>query len=179
MFLAEKAVLLVIDVQGKLADLMHGKDDLIRHIAGLIRVADILNMPILFTEQAPLKIGTTIPAIAGSFNGRKPIAKNSFSCCGEKEFMRQLKALYRKQVIVAGIEAHVCISQTVCDLLDQHYEVQVVSDAVSSRAEADKKCALKRMRAWGADVTSTEAVACELLRTSQHEKFKEIINLIK
>jgi nicotinamidase-related amidase len=179
MFLPEKAVLLVIDVQSKLADLMHEKDELIRRITRLIRSADILNMPILFTEQAPLKIGTTIPEIAGSFNGRKPVAKDSFSCCGEKEFTRQLKALYRKQVIVAGIEAHVCVLQTVFDLLDQRYEVQVVSDAVSSRAEADKKCAVERMRAWGADVTSSEAVACELLRTSQHEKFKEIINLIK
>ena len=130
--------MLIIDVQGKLSSLMHEKDELIRHIVGLIRVADIFNMPIIFTEQAPEKIGTTIPEIAESFNGRKPIAKHSFSCCGDKDFMRQLKALYRKQVIVAGIEAHVCISQTVCDLLAQHYEVQVVSDAISSRAEADK-----------------------------------------
>ena len=179
MFLPEKAVLLIIDVQGKLAYLMHEKDELIRHIVGLIRVADIFNIPIFFTEQAPEKIGTTIPEIAGSLSGRKPLPKHSFSCCADKEFMRQLKALYRKQIIVAGIEAHVCVSQTVRDLMDQHYEVQVVSDAVSSRAEADKKCALERIRTWGGDVTSTEMIACELLRTSYHEKFKEIINLIK
>ncbi|MCK5081917.1 MAG: isochorismatase family protein, partial [Candidatus Omnitrophica bacterium] len=78
-----------------------------------------------------------------------------------------------------GIEAHVCVYQTVCDLMDVQYEVQVVGDAVSSRTEADKDFALKRIRAFGGDVTSTEMIVCELLKTSEHEKFREVINLIK
>lgn len=179
MFLPESAVLLIIDVQGKLAHLMHQKDELIRHIAGLIHVVDIFNIPIIITEQAPEKIGKTIPEIMELLKGQSPIAKKSFSCCGQETFMRDLKALDRKQVIITGIEAHVCVYQTVCDLMDDQYEVQVVGDAVSSRTEANKDFALERIRAFGGDVTSTEMIVCELLRTSEHEKFREVINLIK
>ena len=180
MFLSESAVLLIIDVQGKLAHCMHEKDELIRHIAGLIHFADILSIPIIVTEQAPEKIGKTIPEITGLLSGRQPITKTSFSCCGQEQFMQDLKALGRNQIIVTGIEAHVCVFQTVCDLMDdKQYEVQVVGDAVSSRTEANKDAALERIRTFGGDVTSTEMIVCELLRTSEHEKFREVINLIK
>lgn len=179
MFLPENAVLLIIDVQGKLAHLMYKKDELIQHIAGLIRVAHFLNIPIIITEQAPDKIGKTIPEITELLNDQQPVTKNSFSCCGQEKFVEDLKALDRKQVIITGIEAHVCVYQTVCDLMDSQYEVQVVADAVSSRTEANKDFALERIRAFGGDVTSTEMIVCELLRTSEHEKFREVINLIK
>ena len=169
----------IIDVQEKLAHLMHKKDEVVRHIGGLIRVAHFLNIPIIVTEQAPLKIGKTIPEIVELLKGQQPIAKNSFSCCGQEKFMQDFKALNRKQVIITGIEAHVCVYQTICDLMDSQYEVQVVGDAVSSRTEADKDFALKRIRAFGGDVTSTEMIVCELLKTSEHEKFREVINLIK
>ncbi|MCK5014493.1 MAG: hydrolase [Candidatus Omnitrophica bacterium] len=179
MFLPENAVLLIIDVQGKLARLMHKKDELIQHIAGLIRVAYFLNIPIIITEQAPDKIGKTIPEITELLNGQKPVTKNSFSCCGQEQFVRDLKALDREQVIITGIEAHVCVYQTVRDLMDSQYEVQIVGDAISSRTEANKDFALERIRALGGDVTSTEMIVCELLRSSEHEKFREVINLIK
>ena len=179
MFLSENAVLLIIDVQGKLAHLMHKKNELIRHIAGLIRVAYFLNIPIIITEQAPEKIGKTVPEITELLKGQQPIAKNFFSCCGQGQFMQDLKALNRKQVIITGIEAHVCVYQTIRDLMDRQYEVQVVGDAVSSRTEANRDFALERIRAFGVDVTSTELIVCELLRTSEHEKFREVINLIK
>ena len=179
MFLPENAVLLIIDVQGRLAHRMYKKDELIQHIAGLIQVAYFLNIPILITEQAPDKIGKTIPEIAGLLSGHQPIAKSSFSCCGQGRFMESLAALNRKQVIVTGIEAHVCVYQTVCDLMGHQYEVEVVGDAVSSRTEANRDFALERIRTFGGDVTSTEMIVCELLRTSEHEKFREVINLIK
>ncbi len=179
MFLPESAVLLIVDVQGKLAHLMHGKKELILHIGGLIRVAHFLDIPIIITEQAPDKIGKTIPEISKLLKDHQPIAKTSFSCCGQSEFMRKLQDLNRKQVIVTGIEAHVCIYQTVCDLLNHQFEVQVVGDAVSSRTEANKEFALKRIRATGGDVTSTEMIVCELLRSSEHEKFREVIRLIQ
>jgi isochorismate hydrolase len=179
MFSPENAVLLIIDVQGKLAHLMHEKDEVIRHIGGLIHVADFLNIPVVTTEQAPEKIGKTIPEITELLKDRQPVAKKSFSCCGQDEFMQELKALNRKQVIIVGIEAHVCVYQTVCDLMKNQYEVQVVADAVSSRTEANRDFALERIRAFGGDVTSTEMIVCELLKTSEHEKFREVINLIK
>lgn len=179
MFLPENAVLLIIDVQGKLARLMYNTDEYVRHIVGLIRVADLLDMPVIATEQAPEKIGVTIPEISDLLRGRKPIAKTSFSCCREEYFMRELRALNRKQIVVTGIETHVCVYQTVADLVGRDYEAQVVGDAVSSRTEANKDFALDRIRAFGGDVTSTEMAVCELLRTAEHEKFREVINLIK
>ena len=179
MFSQENAVLLIVDVQGRLAHLMHEKKELIRHIGGLIRVAYFLDIPIIVTEQAPDKIGQIIPEISGLLKDHKPIAKTSFSCCGQHEFMQKLEALNRKQIIITGIEAHVCIYQTVCELLNIQYEVQVVSDAVSSRTKANKKLALKRIEAFGGDITSTEMIVCELLRSSEHPKFREVINLIK
>jgi nicotinamidase-related amidase len=179
MFSQENAVLLIVDVQGKLARMMYQRDELIRHIGGLIQVADFLEIPILITEQAPDKIGTTIPEISKFLKGRKPVPKVTFSCCGEERFLRALEALGRKQIIMTGIEAHVCIYQTVRDLIDRHYEVQVVGDAVSSRTETNKRFALERIRAFGGDVTSTEMIVCELIKTAHHPKFREVISLIK
>jgi len=179
MFSSENTILLVIDVQGKLARLMHKKDELVQNTAGLIKVADFLEIPIIVTEQVPEKIGETVPEIAELLKGQKSITKACFSCCGQDQFMQELEALNRKQVIVAGIEAHVCVYQTVCDLMAKQYEVQVVADAVSSRTEANKHFALDRIKMLGGHVTSTEMIVCELLRTSEHKKFREVINLIK
>ncbi len=179
MFSQESSVLLIVDVQGKLAHLMHEKDSLIQHIGGLICVAEYLDIPTIITEQAPDKIGPTIPEISGLIKDFKPIVKTSFSCCGQPEFMQKLETLNRKQIIVVGIEAHVCVYQTVFELLNSQHEVQVVGDAVSSRTKANKSLALKRIRAFGDDVTSTEMITCELLRSSEHPKFREVINLIK
>lgn len=179
MFLPENAILLIIDVQGKLARLMHKKESLFLHIGGLVRVAQFLEIPIIVTEQAPLKIGKTVPEIAGLLKDHQPIAKTSFSCCADKIFMRALEACNRRQVIIAGIETHVCVYQTANELIAQGYEVQVVSDAVSSRAQADKDIGLKRIRSIGGDVTSSEMIVCELLRSSEHPKFREVISLIK
>ena len=156
MFSQENAVLLIVDVQGKLARLMYKKDELIRHIGGLIHVADFLEIPIIFTEQAPHKIGTTIPEVSKFLKGRKPVPKVTFSCCAEEKFMQALEALGRKQIIVTGIEAHVCIYQTVRDLMDRQYEVQVVGDAVSSRTLENREIGFKLMNRTGAILTSTE-----------------------
>jgi len=179
MFRPESAVLLVIDVQGKLARLMHKKDELIRNIATLIKAAYFLNIPIVATEQVPEKIGRTVPEISKLLETCQPISKTSFSCFGQDQFVQELKALGRRQVIVTGIEAHVCVYQTICDLTENQYEAQVVADAVSSRTEANKHLALERIKSLGGHVTSAEMIVCELLRTSEHKKFREVINLIK
>ncbi len=179
MFSSENAVLLVIDVQGKLAHLMRQEDELIRHVGGIIQAARFLDIPIIVTEQAPDKIGATLPEITALVNGSQIISKKSFSCCGQDEFTRELEALNRNQVIIVGIEAHVCVYQTVRDLIGRDYEVQVVGDAVSSRKQVDKDVALERIKSLGGQVTSAEMIICELLRTSEHEKFREVISLIK
>jgi len=179
MFSIEKSVLVVVDVQGNLARLMHDQEKLFLHVQGLIKACRMLEIPLIVTEQVPEKIGATVPAIAGHFNGVKPIPKKSFSCFLCEPFVAELKSYKRKQVIVCGIEAHVCVYQTAADLLDNGYTVSVVADAVSSRTAENRAYGLERMAALGAAVTCTEMILMELLRTSAHPKFKDILSLIK
>src|SRR3989338_8038589 len=117
MFSPEHSVLIVIDIQGKLARLIHAKDALFIQVAKLIRAATLLEVPVLVTEQVPAKIGKTIPEITTHLKEYHPIEKSSFSCCGDDEFNHKPKETGRRQVLIAGIEAHVCVYQTVCDLL--------------------------------------------------------------
>ena len=179
MFKAAQSVLVVVDVQGKLAYLMHEKEKLFRNILATIKAAYILEIPVLWTEQAPDKIGETVPEVADLLTGLTPISKTSFNCCGEKRFLDALKELKRKQVILVGIETHVCVYQTAAELVERGYEVQVVGDAVSSRNAENKIWGLERIRQSGAGVTCCEAIACELMERAEGEKFKAILNLIK
>ncbi|VAW14790.1 Isochorismatase, partial [hydrothermal vent metagenome] len=155
------------------------KEELFLNTRLLIQASNLFDIPILCTEEAPQKIGVTDPAIKEFISDFNPISKTSFSCCGEKLFLERLKETGRQQIIVTGIEAHVCVYQTVSDLLDKGFDIQIVSDAITSRRESNKHIALERMKALGAAVCSTEMIICELMQTSQHEKFKEIMSLIK
>jgi len=179
MFSPENTILLVIDIQGKLARLMHKRDQLFQNASTLIQAASLLEMPIIVTEQVPEKIGKTIPEITKLIKGYQPIAKSCFSCCGEDRFMDELESFNRKLIIVTGIETHVCVYQTACDLLSRNFKVQVVGDAVSSRTEANKQCGLNRISAVGGGITSTEMIICELLKDCEHPQFREIVKLIK
>jgi nicotinamidase-related amidase len=133
---------------------------------------------VLWVEQNPDGLGPTVPALAGLLTGR-PIVKRSFSCCGEPAFVEALAATGRKQVLLAGIEAHVCIWQTVAELRAAAYEVEVAADATASRAPANKEVALGRIRAAGAGVTSVETALFELLGAAEGPKFKEILRIVK
>ena len=171
--------LVVVDVQGKLAQLMVDKEALLKNITTLIRSAQLLSVPVLWCQQVPQALGPTLPEIAELLTGNEPIDKASFSCCGEPRFAERLQALGRKQVLLCGIETHVCIYQTTVDLLVQGYEATVVADAVSSRTAENKRIALDRLAAKGAVIASTEMVLFELLRTAKHPHFKEIAKLVK
>ena len=179
LFSSENSVLLVIDIQGKLASLIFEKEKTYKNVQALIQAAQFLKMPIILTEQVPEKIGDTIPEISSLLKDVPPIEKVTFSCYPNKRFQEALKKSGRKEVIVVGIETHVCVVQTVADLLREEYLVQVVADAVSSRSKDNKEIALERMRNLGATLTSTEMIMCELLKTSEHPKFKDVLNLIK
>src|SRR3989338_1798956 len=179
MFTPQQTVLFVIDVQGKLARLVHNHAQVIRSIQGLIKAAQILDIPIIWTEQAPEKIGKTIPEIADLLTDIEPLAKTTFSSLAEPAVQKKLQSLNRNQIIVAGIETHVCVYQTIAQLIDDEFSVQVVVDAVSSRTLENKQTALNRIHALGADMTSSEMIITELLQTSTHPKFREIIQLIK
>ena len=175
----QNSCLVVVDVQGKLAQLMHDKDVLFKNIQILIRAAHILDIPILWCQQCPNALGPTIPEIAQLLTDHEPINKSAFSCCGAEDFNSELNKSARNQVLLCGIETHVCIYQTAIDLLRKGFEVNVITDAVSSRALENKQIALQRMAAEDANMYSTEMALFELLRTAEHPQFKEIAKLIK
>jgi nicotinamidase-related amidase len=175
----ENATLLIIDIQGNLAHLMHGKELLFKNVQKLIKGIQILEIPILWVEQNPQGLGPTIPEIADILSNIQPISKMSFSSCRNDDFLQALNALNRKQVLVAGIEAHVCVYQTAADLVDIGYEVQVVTDAVSSRSVENKEIGLQRMRDSGVSLTSVETALFELLKVAEGEQFKEILKIVK
>jgi len=175
----QNCCLVVVDVQGKLASLVHGKDDLFKNIEILIKAAKILNIPILWCQQCPDALGPTIPQIARLLTGTDPINKASFSCCGCDRFNARLNELTRSQVLLCGIEAHVCIYQTAVDLLRKGFTVDVLADAVSSRTLENKQIAINRLAAAGANISSTEMALFELLRTADHHQFKQIAKLVK
>ena len=179
MLTLENTVLTIIDVQGKLAQIMYDKNSLFANLQRIIRGAQALNIPILWAEQIPEKLGPTVPEISNLLTDQQPIAKVSFSCCGEEPFMKNLKTLNRKQILITGIEAHVCVYQTVMDLLASGYEIHVLADAVSSRTLANKEVGLNIMKEAGAKIQSVEMVLFELLKRAEGEHFKEIIRIVK
>jgi nicotinamidase-related amidase len=171
--------LVVVDVQGKLAQLMHDKDDLFKNLRILIQAANILEIPIILSQQCPDALGATILEIAELLEGIEPVNKSAFSCLGEPQFKAKLDQVARKQVLLCGIETHICIYQTAVDLLKEGYDIHVIADAVSSRTFENKHLALSRIQAEGVKISSTEMALFELLRTADHDKFREIARLVK
>ena len=175
----DQTLLLLIDIQGKLAELMHGKEDLYQNLRRITMGAKALNLPILWLEQIPEKMGPTITELRELLPTEQPIPKKSFSCCGEPAFMSKLQATGRKQVMLAGIEAHVCVFQTAADLLQLGYEVHVVADAVSSRTPSNRQTGLDRIRNAGGEITSVESALFELTRTAEHPAFRDLLKIIR
>jgi nicotinamidase-related amidase len=130
-------------------------------------------------EQTPDKIGKTVPEIGRLLGLQAPVSKACFSCCEDGQFMAALRATGRGQVVLAGIETHVCVYQTAADLSAQGFRVEVVADAVSSRTMQNRQIALEKMRSLGVGITSLEMILFELLRTSRHPAFRDILRLVK
>lgn len=170
---------MIIDVQGKLALLMYKKEELFQSLQKLIEGIRILGIPVIWLEQNPEGLGPTVPEVSSLLGDIKPMSKFSFSCCGDDGFMAALQSVNRRQVLLAGIEAHVCVYQTAADLVTLGYEVETITDAVSSRTKENKKIGLERMREAGAGLTGVETVLFELLRTSKDGHFKQIARILK
>ena len=179
MLKSEHSMLLVIDVQGKLADLAWRAEAIQKNIRILIEGMKVLGVPVLATEQYPKGLGSTVPAIAELLGDAPVIEKNSFSCCGEFAFEKKMLEMHKTEIIVCGIETHVCVYQTVRDLLGLGYNVHLVTDAVSSRTEENWRLGVNVCTAHGAKQTSTEMVLFELLQFSGTEQFKAISKLVK
>jgi nicotinamidase-related amidase len=177
-----ESLLVVIDVQEKLMPVIHHGDHVALNIGRLIRGCHIIDVPMLLTEQYVKGLGPTIKDVRRAFEetgGYQPIEKSCFSSYGCGEFQAALRALRRRQLIVAGIETHVCVYQSVLDLLAAGHEVSVVADAVSSRTAENKDVALRRMVSEGAKLTSTEMCLFEMVVNSGTDEFRAISKLVK
>jgi nicotinamidase-related amidase len=170
---------LVIDIQEKLYPHMDQKEELLRKTSILLEGLRVLRIPMLVTEQYPKGLGPTLDAISKVLGKEAVLEKISFSCCGEASFSGRLKSLEPKILILCGIEAHVCVLQTVVDLLEEGYGVVVVEDCISSRNPEDKRVAVERMRSEGAIISTCESVLFELTRMAGTEEFKAISRLVK
>ena len=175
----EDAVLVVVDVQGKLASLMHGKDEFFLNVRRMIQGAKVLGLPVLWNEQTPEKLGGTVPEVRGELGGLKPFVKETFSCCGCAAFMRALKDTGRRQVLLCGMETHICVYLTAADLLGAGYEVHLAADAVSSRTQRNRDLGTQRMKDDGAHLTTVEMSLFEIMKAARGQEFKKLIQIIK
>jgi nicotinamidase-related amidase len=179
MLTVEDTLLVIVDIQEKLWRAMHEKEAMLENAVKMVQAAKILGLPMLWTEQNPHGLGPTVPEIRELLVDMEPISKLSFSCAGEPRFQEELERMDRDQILVAGMESHVCVYQTVVDLLDLGYEVEVLIDAVSSRTLENKSLGLTKCEMNGAGLTSVETAIFELLRSAEGEEFKQILKVVK
>lgn len=173
------AFFVLVDVQGKLAHQIHESLSIVRHLKALIQALQKLEIPIIVLEQYPKGLGPTIPELARELNDYAPIEKVTFNGCLTPAFIDAVAKTGRKQAIVAGIEAHVCVYQTVCGLLENGYSVDVITDAISSRTAANKAIGIERMKDAGAKMSSTEMALFELMVRADDPNNKDVIQVIK
>lgn len=176
---AENTQLVIVDIQGKLARIVHESEELIQNARILIQAAEILNIPIVWVEQNPQGLGATTSEIAELLIGNQAISKMTFSAWGEHKFRRAVLQNKRNSLVVVGMEAHVCVYQTVMDLIESDFEITLIADAISSRTIQNKNLALKRLQWEGATLSSTEMVIFELQKTSVGIEFKQLLDLVK
>lgn len=177
----DRAMVLVIDVQGKLLPLIRNHEGVVQACNKLLDGVAVFNLPVLATEQYPKGIGPTEASILGRLQsgGAKILEKPTFSACGEPAVRDALQSIDREQIIIIGIEAHVCVQQTTLDLLTLDYQVFLCADAVGSRGKIDYKRSLLRMQHAGAAVTTVESVLFELCDRCDTDRFKEMLGVIK
>ncbi len=176
--LAENTSAVLIDIQEKLLPVMHEKEMLEKNCAILIQGLKALSIPLIITQQYTKRLGDTIASLKALTN-ESAIDKMAFSCCDEPKFLEELEKYDRENVLVFGIESHVCVLQTAMDLTEAGYQVIVVTDCITSRKECDKEIALTRLQYEGAILTTYESILLELCRVSGTEQFKVISGLIK
>lgn len=175
----DDTVLVVIDFQEKLMPVMQGKEELEERAQRLIKGMKALGIPAVVTQQYTKGIGKTIKAISETLGDFEHIEKTSFGCMNNEEFAKTIRKTDKKNVVVCGIEAHICVMQTVLQLIEKGYRVYLAADCVSSRNKTDKLFAIQRMRDAGAVITTYEAILYEILEDSKAEGFKEISKIVK
>jgi isochorismate hydrolase len=160
----KNALLLIVDVQGKLARIVDQSEAVIKQIGIMIQACRILEVPIVWAEQLPEKLGTTVPA---------------FGCCDDEVIDGLIRESRRSQIILCGIEAHVCVWQTAASLISQGYSVHLICDAISSRSPANREIAIQRIAAVGGLLSNVEMALFELMKDAKHPKFRDVSKLLR
>jgi len=173
----DECILLIVDVQEKLIGTVVDKQSLLENLITLGKVSQKFQIPILVSEQE--KLGRTVPELREAVMNQFTFMKLAFSCCQNEQFMRRLDELGRKTIIICGIEAHICVEQTVLDLIERGYNVHLIIDAVSSYSAIDRETSVERMRDAGAVITTTEAVIYEIMEKAGTTEFTEILQIVK
>lgn len=168
------SLVLLVDVQEKLTPQIHDAQLLIHHCSWLLKIADLMNIPIMVSEQYPKGLGPTLSELSALVPHATTVEKLTFSCAADQNSLQALNHLGKDQIIIIGIEAHVCILQTALGLQQMGKSVFVVTDAVGSRHPQDKKIALKRMAQNQIELVTKEMVVFEWLKQSDHLLFKKI-----
>jgi nicotinamidase-related amidase len=175
----DRSVLVVVDVQEAFRPAVLDFDRVAANVAALVRGARVLDIPVLVSEQYPKGLGRTVPEVSRHLDGIEPVEKLCFSAAGDADFAKRLNESGRDQVLLCGIESHVCVNQTADDLLATGKAVHVARDAVSSRTTENRELGLHKMERAGAVITSVETALFELLRAAGTPEFKEIQKLVK
>jgi len=176
---ADQSVLIVVDLQERLVPAVEAPDTTVRNAGILIQAAKRLDVPVVVSEQYPKGLGPTVPELRNLTDGCQVFDKTDFSCADDAAIEKAINDIGRRQMIIAGTEAHVCVLQTAGRLLERGFEVFVVADAASSRAAADRDLAFQRLSAAGAALVSTEMVVFEWLGRAGTPEFKDLQALIK
>lgn len=176
----ESTLLLLVDMQERLQPLIHGDAALRAKAAALAEGARLLGVPVMVTEQYPKGLGRTIPELRAAVDHAGGVLeKTSFSCAGDPSIAARIQAAGRPNVLVAGIEAHICVLQTALDLLEGGYSVHLVEDAVGSRDPANRESGIARARRHGAEPSNVEMALFELMGGKEHPQFKAVQALIR
>ena len=175
----DDTAMVVVDIQERLLPHIFEYEILEKNCNTLISGMQILNIPMLVTEQYSKGIGPTIESVRNTLGDFEPIEKMNFSCCGESSFLHSLEKLSKKNVILCGIESHVCVLQTALDLYERGFQPVLIADCVSSRKLNDKTHAIERMRQTGVIISTYESILFELCQVAGTEQFKAISRLVK
>lgn len=179
MLIKENTGVIVVDIQGKLARVVSDSPQLISNCMKLIQGAQALNLPIVWLEQNPEKLGNTVDEISTLLSEQAAIPKFTFDACAEPDFIDTVKSSGKTSWLVCGIEAHICVYQTAFHLKQLDYDVHLVTDCIASREEANKHLAISRLFNSGITITGLEMCLYELVRDCRAPEFKEILNLIR
>lgn len=175
----DNTVLVLIDIQGKLARIVHDSEFVIDNISRAIQGAKVLGLPILWLEQYPKGLGPTVEEIAQHLIDEKPIEKITFSAYDTEEFVHALEKTGCKNVLLAGIETYICVYQTAAHLLENGYNVEVLTDCVTSRTAFNKEIGIEKMKQLGAKITSVEMSLFEMQQIAKGDEFKAISKIVK